>query len=92
VLEAMRLGTPVICARASSLPEVAGDAAAYDAPGDDAAFAELAAEVLEDDALHARMRAAGLARGACFSWERTAHATLEAFDEALTLAGSAAPA
>jgi alpha-1,3-rhamnosyl/mannosyltransferase len=92
VLEAMRLGTPVICARASSLPEVAGDAAAYVAPGDDAAFAELAAEVLEDDALHARMRAAGLARGACFSWERTAHATLEAFDEALSLAGSAAPA
>jgi alpha-1,3-rhamnosyl/mannosyltransferase len=92
VLEAMRLGTPVLCARASSLPEVAGDAAAYVEPGDDAALAELAARVLEDDALHARMRAAGLARSACFSWDRTTRATLDAFDEAVAMAGSAAPA
>ena len=34
VLEAMRIGTPVICARAASLPEVAGDAALWVTPDD----------------------------------------------------------
>jgi hypothetical protein len=92
VLEAMRLGTPVICARASSLPEVAGDAAAYVHPDDDEALAAIAARVVEDDALHARMRAAGLAQSARFSWEDTARRTLDAFDEAATMAGSSAPA
>jgi alpha-1,3-rhamnosyl/mannosyltransferase len=91
VLEAMRLGTPVICARASSLPEVAGDAAAYVHPDDDEALAAIAARVLEDDALHARMRVAGLAQSERFSWEDTARATLDAFDEAVAMAGSVAP-
>jgi alpha-1,3-rhamnosyl/mannosyltransferase len=92
VLEAMRLGTPVICAHASSLPEVGGDAAAYVRPDDDEALATIAARVLEDDALHARMRAAGLTQSERFSWEDTARATLDAFDEAAAMAGSVAPA
>ena len=89
VLEAMRLGTPVICARASSLPEVGGEAAAYVHPDDDAALAAIAARVLEDDALHARMRAAGLEQSERFSWDDTARATLDTFDEAAATAGSA---
>jgi glycosyltransferase involved in cell wall biosynthesis len=81
----------VICARASSLPEVAGDAAAYVHPDDDEALAATAARVLEDDALHARMRVAGHAQSERFSWEDTARATLDAFDEAVAMAGSVAP-
>ena len=82
VLEAMRLGTPVVCARASSLPEVGGDAAAWFDPHDEADLAATISAVLTDDLRRARMRAAGLRRAALFSWDETAERTLEAFDEA----------
>ena len=82
----MALGTPVIAARASSLPEVGGDAAVYVAPDDDAALATEIRRVLDDDAHHAALRAASLAQSARFSWDDTARATLAAFDDAMTLA------
>ena len=85
-LEAMALGTPVIAARASSLPEVGGDAAVYVAPDDDAALAVEIRRVLDDDAHHAALRAAALAQSRRFSWDDTARATLAAFDDAMTLA------
>ncbi|HSB62562.1 MAG TPA: glycosyltransferase family 1 protein [Thermoanaerobaculia bacterium] len=88
VLEAMRLGGPVICARASSLPEVAGDAAAWFDPHDEADLAATLARVLSDDGMRARMRAAGLRRAARFSWDETARATLRAFEDALGLRGT----
>src|SRR4029077_19969249 len=40
VLEAMLLGTPVVTSRASSLPEIAGDAALYVNPYDTDGIAE----------------------------------------------------
>jgi glycosyltransferase involved in cell wall biosynthesis len=83
MLEAMQLGTPVISARASSLPEVGGDAAAYVDPDDDAALARVIRRVLDEDSLHAEMRAAGLAQSARFSWDETARQTLAAFDDAI---------
>jgi glycosyltransferase involved in cell wall biosynthesis len=86
VLEAMRMGTPVICARASSLPEVAGEAAVLVDPTDDAELARVLDRVLSDDALRARMRAASLAQSARFTWDETARQTLEAFDDAVRLA------
>lgn len=88
VLEAMRLGGPVICARASSLPEVAGDAAAWFDPHDEADLAACLTRVLSDDGMRARMRAAGLRRAARFSWDETARATIEAFEDALSLDGA----
>jgi len=85
-LEAMALGTPVIAARASSLPEVGGDAAVYVAPDDDAALATEIQRVLDDDAHHAALRAASVAQSRRFCWDDTARATLAAFDDAITLA------
>jgi glycosyltransferase involved in cell wall biosynthesis len=85
-LEAMQLGTPVIAARASSLPEVGGTAAVYVAQDDDAALATEIRRVLDDDAHHAALRAASLAQSRCFSWDDTARATLAAFDDAITIA------
>ncbi len=87
VLEAMQLGTPVICARASSLPEVAGEAAALIDPDDDAALASIIVRVMSDSGLNASMRAASLAQSARFSWDETARQTINAFDEAIELAG-----
>jgi alpha-1,3-rhamnosyl/mannosyltransferase len=94
VLEGMRLGAPVICARASSLPEVAGDAAAWFDPADDVALAAAITRVTSDDGLRARMSTAGVRHAARFSWDETARGTLHAFDEALRLcraAGGARP-
>lgn len=91
VLEAMRLGGPVICARASSLPEVAGDAAAWFDPHDEEDLAATITRVLSDDGMRSRMRAAGLRRAVLFSWDETARATLEAFEDALGLSGATLP-
>jgi alpha-1,3-rhamnosyl/mannosyltransferase len=88
VLEAMRLGGPVICARASSLPEVAGDAAAWFDPHDEVDLAATLTRVLSDDGMRARMRAAGLRRAARFAWDETARATIKAFEDALGLCGT----
>jgi alpha-1,3-rhamnosyl/mannosyltransferase len=87
VLEAMRLGTPVICTSASSLPEVAGDAAALIDPDDDVALAKIIIRVMSDDRLSASMRAASLAQAARFSWDETARHTINAFEEAIEMAG-----
>jgi glycosyltransferase involved in cell wall biosynthesis len=86
VLEAMRLGTPVICARASSLPEVGGDAAAWVDPHDDTRLAATIASILSDGRVAAEMRAASLAQAARFSWDETARRTVAAFDEAVAVA------
>lgn len=83
VLEAMRLGAPIICARTSSLPEVTGDAARYVSPTDEAQLALAIAQLLTDDVMHDTMQQAGFARAAQFSWDETARLTLAAFDDAL---------
>jgi glycosyltransferase involved in cell wall biosynthesis len=82
VLEAMQLGTPVICARASSLPEVAGDAALWVKPDDHAELAAAIASVLDDQALRAALSASSLRQARTFSWDHTARNTLQAFDDA----------
>jgi glycosyltransferase involved in cell wall biosynthesis len=69
LLEAMACGTPVIAADATALPETAGGAARLVAPG---AVAEAIRAVLGEPAERARLREAGLARAAAFTWERTA--------------------
>lgn len=87
-LEAMRMGAPVICARASSLPEVAGDAAAWVEPDDDEALSRLILDIMERPGLNDAMRAASVAHAGRFSWDETARQTLRVFDEAMALVGS----
>ena len=71
VLEAMACGTPVIAADATALPETAGGAARLAAP---TAVSDAVCEVVRSPAERERLRAAGLARAAPFTWERTARA------------------
>ncbi len=82
-LEAMACGTPVVAADASCTPEVVGDAALLAPPDDVAAFADALTRVLTDAPLAARLRTAGLARAAHFSWQRTAAATLAVYQRAV---------
>jgi glycosyltransferase involved in cell wall biosynthesis len=82
VLEAMARGVPVACANASSLPEVAGDAALLFDPHDERAIAS-AIERLLDPTEAARLSALGQARAREFTWQRTARLTLESYSRAL---------
>jgi glycosyltransferase involved in cell wall biosynthesis len=82
VLEAMARGVPVACSNASSLPEVAGDAALMFDPRDESAIATAIERLLSDPAEAARLRARGLERAREFTWERTARLTLESYRRA----------
>jgi glycosyltransferase involved in cell wall biosynthesis len=84
VLEAMARGTPVACSGASSLPEVAGDAALYFDPTDVQAITEAMETLLSDAELRDRLRRAGRRQASKFSWTQTADATLASYDHALT--------
>jgi glycosyltransferase involved in cell wall biosynthesis len=83
VLEAMARGVPVASSNASSLPEVAGDAALLFDPRDEPALASALTRLLDDAALSESLRARGLARAREFTWERTARLTLETYARAL---------
>jgi glycosyltransferase involved in cell wall biosynthesis len=83
VLEAMRRGVPVACSNATSLPEVAGEAALYFDPTHTAAITAALDQILGDGALRGRLAAAGVAQAGKFSWEATARATLKSYDQAL---------
>ncbi len=76
VLEAMACGVPVVCSRASSLPEVAGEAALLVDPNDTHGLAAAICRVLEGVQLARTLRAKGLEQAARFSWEQAARTTL----------------
>jgi glycosyltransferase involved in cell wall biosynthesis len=90
VLEAMRRGVPVASSNASSLPEVAGDAALLFDPESPRAIADAIETVLTDPAAAERLREAGRARAARFSWEATARGVVASYERALRSARSAA--
>jgi glycosyltransferase involved in cell wall biosynthesis len=80
VLEAMQYGTAIMCARAASLPEVAGDAAAlFDPQSLDDLVAKMGS-ILQDHALRERMARLGCQRVLDFSWQGTAKATLDVYE------------
>lgn len=78
-LEAMACGTPVVLSDRGSLPEVGGEAAVWVDPDNPEDIAAGIARVLEDPTLRERLRAAGLAQAARFTWEETARKTLNVY-------------
>ena len=83
-LEAMACGTPVVTSDAEALLESTGDAAEHVPARDAEALAEAMRRVLGDAPLRERLRAAGLARAAQFTWARTAEATRAVYGEAVS--------
>ena len=83
VLEAMACGCPVICSNASSLPEVAGDAAILVDPMDVEGFTHEMDRVLTSSDLRRNLRGRGLAQAARFSWDRTARETIAVYKKVL---------
>jgi glycosyltransferase involved in cell wall biosynthesis len=82
-LEAMAAGVPVLLSDIDVHRFVAGDAARYFEPADDRSLAEAMIAVTTDAGLRQRMSAAGVARAAEFTWQRTARETRASFDAAL---------
>ncbi len=84
LLEAMRLGVPVVARPAGAVPEVAGDAALLVDDEDLAVVAELVHLAVSDAGLRAELRRRGMARAQELAPERTAQ-RLRAALEALSL-------
>jgi len=79
LVEAMASGCPVVCANATSIPEVVGDAALMFDPGSPNALAEAIWSVWNDDERLASMREKGLQRAKEFSWKRTVAETVAVY-------------
>jgi glycosyltransferase involved in cell wall biosynthesis len=86
-LEAMACGTPVVVSRASSLPEVVGQAGLLVDPTDVEALAIAMRRVLAEREEWEEMRAAGLAQARGFSWQTTASRTVDSYRRALNPGG-----
>lgn len=83
LLEAMGLGCPVITARVSCLPEIAGDGAIYFDPMDAADLARQLERLNNDELLRESMRSAGYERVRKFTWSECASGTLASYKIAL---------
>ncbi|VCU69465.1 Capsular glucan synthase [Pigmentiphaga humi] len=81
VLEAFASETPVITSNASSLPEVAGEAALLVDPFSVDEIAGAMLRIVDDPALAEQLRVQGRQRVAQFSWRRTAAALLPIYRE-----------
>ncbi len=82
VLEAMACGTPVVCSKVSSLPEVGGPAARYIESMTGEGLAEAVLDVLSNPQMAEQMRTEGLNRAARFSWRDAARQTVEVYNAA----------
>jgi glycosyltransferase involved in cell wall biosynthesis len=79
VAEAMSLGTPVLAADATSLPEVVGDAGWLLPPGQVDDWSEAMIRMLADGDERRRLGEAGRARAARYTWAANADATVASY-------------
>lgn len=82
VQEAMACGTPVICSRVSSLPEVAGDAALLFDPGSQSELEDAMRRLLQRPSLREEFSARGLVQARRFTWEACAETVMAALEAA----------
>lgn len=79
LVEAMACGTSVITSDASSIPEVAGQAALFVPAQEVEALTQAMARVVASPALQEELRAEGLARAGHFSWQKAARETVSVY-------------
>jgi glycosyltransferase involved in cell wall biosynthesis len=82
-LEALAGGAPLVTTSGSALEEVVGDAALLVEPADADGLARALATAIDDPQVAARLRAAGPARAATFTWERSIDAHVDAYRRAI---------
>ena len=83
-LEAMQFDLPLISSRATCLPEVYGRAAHYFDPRDVAEIARAIDQVLSDGTLRKNLLKRATKRRKLYGWYKTAEATLEVYQKALS--------
>jgi glycosyltransferase involved in cell wall biosynthesis len=76
-LEAMASGVPVLSSNAACMPEVIGDAGVLLDAHDDKAWAAAMVRLCSSERLRADLSRCGKLRAAQFSWEQTAHVTMD---------------
>lgn len=77
VLEAMKVGVPVITTRVASLPEVGGEAVFYTHPDDKEALARTMKKILHDKALRQERISAGQTVATRFRWDSFAQGVFQ---------------
>ena len=87
-LEAMHFGCPVICSRAASVPEVAGDAALYCNAYDVSDISACLRKVVEDESLRCALTEKGIQQAAKFTWQSSAEKMLDLASAAMRAAVS----
>lgn len=88
VVEAMSCGCPVACSNASSLPEIAGDAALLFDPRSIESMVDSIRSMLQDEMLRRELAERSTRRAAHFSWQRTAGETLAIYRALAASTGS----
>ncbi len=81
ILEAMRMGTPVITSNIGGTAEVAGDAAILVDPYNIEELSSAMAELIHDGALRRELCAKGRKKASAYSWAETAKRYLELYNE-----------
>jgi alpha-1,3-rhamnosyl/mannosyltransferase len=81
LLEAMAVGTPLVRSRVSALPEIGGPAAVLVDPAAARAIGAALQTLDRDEALRARLIAAGRQRGQRYGWRACARATRAVYRE-----------
>jgi glycosyltransferase involved in cell wall biosynthesis len=80
-LEAQQCGIPVASSNAASLPEVLGDSVLYFDPRDVSRLGDVLTQLDSDPDLRSRLREAGYANAARYSWEKSASQILSIVDQ-----------
>lgn len=83
LLEAMSIGIPVLTSNASSMREVAGEAAILIDPMSIASISDGLKKLLSNKNVRVRLGEAAKKRAGQFSWELTARRTLDVFEQAV---------
>jgi glycosyltransferase involved in cell wall biosynthesis len=81
ILEAMACGRAVACSNTSAMPEVADGAGILFDPHSVDEIRRAMSDILLDPELRARKERLGLHRAASFSWQKSARATLDVYQE-----------
>jgi glycosyltransferase involved in cell wall biosynthesis len=81
-IEAMAVGTPVVCSDTPALTEAAGGAAVLLPPNNPLSWAAAFSRIIHQPQLASELRAKGLKNAGQYSWARAAEATLEVIHDA----------
>ena len=83
ILEAMRMGCPVVTSNCGAMQEVSGAAALHADPHRPDSIAAAVVSLLEDSALRQRLTTAGRERVRTFTWEQCARNTVNVYQKLL---------